>query len=96
MLLRVLARLKMVPLTRDLCDSTAIDKHVGALREHADGCVSALAVRMVETWAVQLAREPHKSAAPKPPPKPKCKACAGQNRAHTCGEKGRVAKVPRI
>ena len=65
-----IAQLKMVPLTRELCDNTTIDKHVDALREHADGGVSALAVRMVETCAVQLAREPHKSAAPKPPPKP--------------------------
>ena len=93
-LLCVLGRLKMLPLTRELCGSTAIDEHVFALREHADGGVAAVAARIVETWAAQLQREPRKSAVPKVqkvPPKPKCKACAGQKRPHSCGDKGKAA-----
>ena len=90
---RVLARLKLVPLTRDLRDSTRIDESVSALTTHADGEVSGLAARIVEAWAMQLAREPRKSAAPRALPKPKCKACAGQKRSHTCGEKGKAVRA---
>ena len=68
-------------------------RHVDALCKHADGVVTALAVRIVETWETQLEREPRKSAAAKPPPKPKCKACAGQKRQHTCRDKGKAARA---
>ena len=84
--LRVLERLKSVPMTRELRNSTRIDESVAYLRDSTEGLVSALAARIVEVWEGQMAKE-----APQPKPKPavlppkECPACRGQHRAHTCG-----------
>ena len=88
--LRVLERLKTVPLTRELRDSTRIDESVAGVRDRTDGLVSALASRIVEVWEAQLAKEVWEAqlareAQQKAPTAPK--PCRGQHKAHTCSKK---------
>ena len=86
--LRVLERLKSVPMTRELRDSTHIDESLIYLRDSTEaGLVTALAARILEVWEGQIAKEaPQPKPKPAAPPLKECPACRGQHRAHTCGK----------